>query len=294
MSRRTTSFPALLTALTFALSGLLAIAPAGAETTLERIKREGKIKVGIFNEVPAGFVTPEGEIKGESPDILRAVLDMIDSDIDMEAHVVDEFGALIPGLLARRFDIIAAGLYIKPERCEQIAFTRPTVKYGESLIVKKGNPLDLHSYEDVRDHPEAVIAVATGGMEVQYAKKEGIPEERILLVPNYPTALTALRAGRAHAIGPPATVGQSIVNEAQPKDIELADPFHDPVVDGKPAVSYAGLGVRKADQDLLAALNQGLDRLVNTDEHLAMIEPYGFGRQMLPGDTGAEEICAGE
>lgn len=275
-----------------ALAAMAFASAANAETTLEKIKREGTIKIGIFNEVPAGYVTEDGKITGESPEILRAVLKQM-GDIKMDADVIDEFGALIPGLLAGRFDVIAAGMYIKPSRCEQISFTRPTVKYGETLIVKKGNPENIHSYEDIRDNDDLKIAAAAGGTEVKFAKQVGIPDDRIMIVSNYPTAVTALRTGRVHAIAPPAVTGQSIVNEAEPKDIELADPFNDPIIDGKPAVSYAGLGVRKEDKDLLAALNAGLDKIVNTEEHIAIVEPFGFGKAQMPGDKTTEEICKG-
>lgn len=272
---------------------LLAAASGSAETTLEKIKSDGTVKIGIFNEKPAGYVTEDGKITGESPEILRVLLKDL-GDIEMNAFVVDEFGALIPGLMAGRFDIIAAGMYIKPARCEQIAFTNPTVRYGEAIMVLKGNPMKLHSYEDVRDNPEAVMAAATGGMEVKFAEASGIPQDRILLIPNYPTALAALRAGRAHAIGAPATVAQAVIDELEEGDIALADPFTHPIYEDKIAISYAGLGVRKDDQDLLDALNAGLAKLVNTPEHLALVEPFGFGQEQLPGDKLTSQVCAGD
>ena len=265
---------------------------ASAETTLEKIKSDGVVKIGIFNEKPAGYVTEDGEITGESPEILRVLLkDM--GDIKMDAFVVDEFGALIPGLMAGRFDIIAAGMYIKPARCEQIAFTNPTVRYGEAIMVLKGNPKNIHSYEDVRDTAGAVMAAATGGMEVKFAEASGIPTDRILLIPNYPTALAALRAGRADAIGAPATVAQAVIDELEEGDVELADPFTHPIYEDKVAISYAGLGVRQGDTDLLNALNAGLAQLANTPAHLALVEPFGFGKEQLPGDKLTSEVCAG-
>jgi polar amino acid transport system substrate-binding protein len=264
-----------------------------AETTLEKIKSDGTVKIGIFNEKPAGYVTEDGYVTGESPEILRVLLKGM-GNIEMDAFVVDEFGALIPGLMAGRFDIIAAGMYIKPARCEQIAFTNPTVRYGEAIMVLKGNPLKLHSYEDVRDNPDAVMAAATGGMQVKFAEASGIPKDRILLMPNYPTALAALRSGRAHAIGAPATVAQAIVVELEDGDVEVADPFTHPIYENKIAISYAGLGVRKGDADLLAALNAGLAELANTPEHLALVEPFGFGEEQLPGDKLTSQVCAGD
>jgi polar amino acid transport system substrate-binding protein len=276
---------ATIAALTFASA-------ANAETTLEKIKREGVIKIGIFNEVPAGYVTEDGKITGESPEVLRVVLEDM-GGIEMEAFITDEFGALIPGLIAGRFDIIAAGLYINPKRCEQVGFTRPTARYGEAIMVLKGNPMNIHSYEDVRDNTAAIMAAATGGMQSKYSEATGIPADRILLVPNYPTALAALRSGRAHAVGAPATVAQAILNQTTDGDVELADPFVHPTFEGKKAIAYAGLAVRKDDEDLLAAINASLDKTVNTPKHLAMIEPFGFGAAQMPGDKPLSEICSG-
>ena len=43
-----------------------AAAPSSAETTLERVKREGYIRVGFANEPPFGFATATGTIAGEA------------------------------------------------------------------------------------------------------------------------------------------------------------------------------------------------------------------------------------
>src|SRR5215208_1574886 len=110
-----------------ALVGVLAAAatvatliPAHAETTLERAKREGFIRVGFANEAPYGFATPDGKLTGEAPEVAKAVLAKI--GIPQVDGVLTEFGSLIPGLKAGRFDIIAAGMFINPKRCAEIAF----------------------------------------------------------------------------------------------------------------------------------------------------------------------------
>ena len=36
----------------------------------------------------------------------------------------------------RRFDIIAAGLYIRPDRCKQVAFAEPIFAVGDAIGVK--------------------------------------------------------------------------------------------------------------------------------------------------------------
>ena len=106
-------------------------------------------------------------------------------------------------------------------------------------------------------------------------------------------ALAALRSRRAQSIALPATVAQAVVDELEEGDVEIADPFTHQIYEGKIAISYAGLGVRQADTDLLDALNAGLAKFTNTPVHLALVEPFGFGPEQLPGDKLTSEVCAG-
>ena len=87
---------------------------AFAETTLERAKAQGFIRVGFANEAPFGYATPDGKLTGEAPEVAKAVLAKM--GIPQVDGVLTEFGSLIPGLKAGRFDIIAAGMFINPKR----------------------------------------------------------------------------------------------------------------------------------------------------------------------------------
>ncbi|MDX1522826.1 MAG: transporter substrate-binding domain-containing protein, partial [Anaerolineae bacterium] len=119
-------------------------AEAEEESTLERIQREGVVRVGFANENPYAFAKPDGTLSGEAVEVARAVFQALGVE-EMEG-VLTEFGSLIPGLQAGRFDVITAGMYVNPNRCEQILFADPEYQIGEALVVEAGNPLDLHSY----------------------------------------------------------------------------------------------------------------------------------------------------
>lgn len=274
------------------LTACLLPSSADAESTYERIVREGTIRVGIYNEVPVGYIDENGRVTGETPEVLRVALAGI-GDIEMEPFVVDEFGALIPGLLAGRFDVIAAGLYITQERCETIAYTRPTIKYGETLVVREGNAFEIHSYDDVAQHPEAVIAVAPGSVEAKYARAAGIPDDRIRMLAVSQIGVAALRSGQVDVLAVPAVTGQKMVESAVDGDIELVDPFIDPVFEGKVAINYAGMGLRQEDTDLLTALNAQLDEFLDTVGHLELVSEFGFAEAQLPDGKTAEEVCSG-
>ena len=90
-----------------AIAGIVDATPASAETTLERARQAGYIRIGFANEAPFGYATPEGTLTGEAPEVAKAVLAKM--GIPEVDGVLTEFGSLIPGLKAGRFDIIAAG-----------------------------------------------------------------------------------------------------------------------------------------------------------------------------------------
>src|SRR4051794_38461420 len=120
------------TALT-AIGLTLTAAAASAETTLERVKRTGEIRIGFANEAPFGYQTPDGKLTGEAPEVGKAVLKQL--GVTKVEGVLTEFGALIPGLRAGRFDMIAAGMYITPPRCKQVQFSEPSYSIGEAFAV---------------------------------------------------------------------------------------------------------------------------------------------------------------
>ena len=63
------------------LSGLLgaavlalSVSGAQAQDLLEEAKESGSITVGIANEAPYGYQTPDGELTGEAPEIAKHIL----------------------------------------------------------------------------------------------------------------------------------------------------------------------------------------------------------------------------
>lgn len=139
------------------------------DSTLDRIKKEKLLRVGYANEIPYAFMDLDGALTGEAPVIAREILGKM-GEIRMEG-IFSEFGSLIPNLKSGRIDMIAAGMFITPERCKQISFSDPTYRIGQAFLVKKGNPKRLHSYADVANHKSAILCVMSGAIEKTYAKQ---------------------------------------------------------------------------------------------------------------------------
>jgi len=264
----------------------------GPAATLESARRAGRMRVGFANESPYAFAeSGSGRLTGEAPEIARAVLAGL--GIPGIEGVLTEFGSLIPGLNAGRFDVIAAGMYILPERCRQIAFSNPTYAVGEAFIVARGNPLRLHGYDDVARHATARLGVVAGAVERAYARETGVPDERVVVFPDTPSALEGLLAGRVDAYAGTSLTVNSLLARANSPRLERATPFRDPVIGGKPARGYGAFGFRKTDTALLAAFDAELARFIGTPAHLAAVKPFGFTAAELPGPVTARELCRG-
>lgn len=262
---------------------------AAAQTTLERIQQEDVLRVGVAGEAPYGYVE-DGQLKGEAPTILRHIVQNIDPAIRLEP-VVTEFQNLIPELQAGRFDVIAAGMYIAPGRCEQVAFTRPTYKIGEALLVQAGNPKNLTDFNSIAQQADARLAVLAGAMEYSYAYDAGVFVDQVMLVPDYPAGLSKLKAGEIDAIAMTALTARTLA--AQDDALAAGPQFFPATEDGEPVAGYGAFALRQADTDLLAALNGQLAAFIGSAEHWQLVAPFGFTPEMEP-DVTVAALCGDE
>jgi polar amino acid transport system substrate-binding protein len=269
--------------------GELNAGAAAGDDTLARIRESKIVRVGFANEAPYAFIdTQTGRLTGEAPELARMAFRQL--GVPRIEGVLTEFGALIPALQAGRFDVIAAGMYITPPRCAEVLFSDPTYAIGEAFIVQAGNPFELHSYAAVRAAPDATIGVVIGAIQLQYAREVGIPEDRIRIFPNAPSALDGVAAGRVSAYAGTALTVNDLLSKSQ-APLERAQPFEDLVLNGKAVKGYGAFGFRKRDQALQEAFNQVLRGTIGTPQHIDMVEPFGFGRQTLPGAVTAAALC---
>ncbi|MEL7936503.1 ectoine/hydroxyectoine ABC transporter substrate-binding protein EhuB [Pseudomonas delhiensis] len=265
------------------LAGLAASFASQAETTLERIQSTGTVRIGYANEAPFAYTETSGKVTGESPEIATKVFAAM--GVKKVEPVLTEWGALIPGLRAGRFDVIAAGMYITPPRCQQVIFTDPHYQIPDTLLVKKGNPKNLHSYADVAKNPDVRLAIMSGTAELGYARAEGVSDEQIVQVPDTTAQLQAVRAGRADASVGTALTMKGLAAKGGDGVEAIADFKDDPA-----HIGYGALAFRPEDKDLRDAVNQQLKQWLGSDEHLQTVKPFGFDKSNLT-DKSAAELC---
>lgn len=264
----------------------LAAAPGHAQTTLERVRETGRIKVAIADEAPYGYRDADGRVTGEAPEILRVILERIVPGVEIEWSSTD-FGRLIDALQDGTIDVAAAGMFITPQRCAAVAFSDPTYVVGEAFAVRKGNPKGITDYVSISDNPDAKVGLIAGTVEYNYALVTGIPADRALLYRNFEKAIEALKSGEIDAVGVTTLSAQSLV-DGEP-GLEATAQFF-PVLDGVEVKGYGGFAFRKEDQDLREAFNAELATFVGSEEHWRLVERFGFGPDMAP-DKSAAELC---
>jgi polar amino acid transport system substrate-binding protein len=258
---------------------------ASAQDTLERAREQGYIRVGFANEAPFGYATPDGQLTGEAPEVAKAILAKM--GIEQVDGVLTEFGSLIPGLRAGRFDIIAAGMFITPQRCEQVQFSEPSYGIGQAFLVPDGNPKGLVDYSSIAENSELKLAVMAGAVEAGYAEKAGVAQGQLVILPDQASLVSAVRAGRADAAALTALsiAGMAANNEG----VESTPPFGE--VAGESVMGHGGFAFRPEDTALHDEFNRHLKEFIGTEEHIQLVSEFGFGEGYLPNKT-TEELCA--
>ena len=263
------------------LTGLTGMPAVAAD--LDQLKEQGFARIAIANEPPWTMVTTGGEVSGAAPDLARAVLNKM--GIKEIVASVSEYGAMIPGVQARRFDMVAAGLFIKPERCEAVLFSQPDLCDAESFMIKAGNPLNLKSFADVASSG-AKIGVVGGGTEEKLAIEAGVDRANIVVVPDPQSGAKLLQDGRIDVYALPVLSISDLLKKAEDPSLAMFAP-----VENTP-IFCAGVAFRKQDGALRDAYDVALAEMKASGEFAAIIEPYGYSADAAMQQT-RENLCGG-
>lgn len=253
-----------------------------AQDALERLRAQGFVRIGIANEPPFTDVKPDGTVTGAAPDVARAVFRKL--GVPDLVGSISEYGAMIPGLQAGRFDAVTAGLFMKPERCRAVAYSEPILCDADAFAVKKGNPLNLRAFADFANNPRARIGVSGGTTEERLALQAGTPRDRVIVAPDAQSGLKMLQDGRIDAYSLPVLSINDLLKKANDPNLESVSP-----VAGAP-ISCDGAAFRPQDASLRDAFDKVLAEMKQSGEFASIIEPYGFSAAAAQAVT-REQMC---
>ena len=259
--------------------------------TLDDIRKAGTIKigVGVMGTKPWVYKNDDGSYAGMEYEMLQYILPKL--GISKFEYVSTEWDSLIPGLKAKRWDIIFSGMTVTEERRQGagIEFTRPYYFESDRIAVKEDSP-----YQKPEDLKGKILATTVGTVEEMQAKtlvSKGMGGE-IKSFDDFSAPFLALQNGQVDAvIVDNTTFGEQ--KKVTPNIRVIGDPMSlaaNPEWQAKQdTAGYKfggdGIGVRKEDTALLAALNQALDDMDADGVRQKILEKYGLWDSSLSRDA---------
>ncbi|MCK1413269.1 transporter substrate-binding domain-containing protein [Bradyrhizobium sp. CW4] len=204
------------------------------DALLLSMRQAGEARPAIASAAPWASASPSGEPQGYLIDVTNLALKRLSAPKISAA--LTTWDAMIPGLQARCFDLVLAGLLITGERCKVVAFSAPITAQQDALHVLPGNPKNLSGYARIAQSPDLKLAVLTGSAQEACALKQGVSSDRLVRVPDIQAGTATVIAGRANAFA----VGQFSVPNPRQKGVEV-------VVDKQAPVAGIGIAFRKED-----------------------------------------------
>jgi polar amino acid transport system substrate-binding protein len=220
------------------------VQPVLAESTLEVVKKRGKLIAGVKKDVPNfGTTNSKGEIIGFDADIARAVAKKLGVGVEL----VPVTSATRTALLQQgRIDMAVATMTHYRKRDGALDFSVGYFYSPQTLIVRKGS--GINSLADMAGK-RAASALGAGAVENM---KKAQPKLTVQTFEGYPAAFLALGQGLVDAVGTDIIILAGLRAKAKnPNDFEIVS-----------GATFGGgeyaIGVRENDSDWLDAVNHAL------------------------------------
>lgn len=255
------------------------------DRSLESLRERGVLRVGYAVEAPYALVGPGAEVTGESPETARRIAARL--GLNRIEWVQVPFGELIPSLNERRFDMIAAGLFVTPERAAKLRYADPSVRVLPGWLVRKGNPKGLSSYRAAAGRRDVMIAVLEGSVEQQRLGELGLPKTLMLAVPDAQAGRSALAKGAADGLALSLPTTRWIAHSSPEAFDALPDLGPESPVTRADWVAFA---FHREDLGLQQAWNQAQRGWIGSAEHARLVRRFGFARDDLGGEVRVEEL----
>lgn len=162
--------------------------------TLDEIKKDGKIKIGVFSDKnPFGYVDENGDVQGYDVYFAKRIAkDLLGSE-DAVEFVYVEAASRVEYLQSAKADIILANFTVTDERSEQVDFASPYMKVALGVVSPDGALItDVNQLKD-----KTLIVVKGTTAETYFA--ENYPDIKLLKFDEYQEAYDALADGRGDA-----------------------------------------------------------------------------------------------
>jgi polar amino acid transport system substrate-binding protein len=242
--------------------------------SLAKAQKDG-ITLGFSNNPPEAWLDEQTKSPtGIDWDINKAALDWMGvKTVKIEWM---PWESQIPALLSKRTDVIAGNIHHTPERDKVISFSGPAYWYGPVIIVPKGNPLGIKSYDDLKGKKVGGI---TGSAAEFYLRKVGADLQPFKAEVE---ELQSLNQGRLEAVLEDDLVYLEFNKTNPGNNLEplwnIAAP--DDIINGG-GYGMARFAMRKEDCTLRAAYTQALAEMRANGHVSFILKKYGLSDRNL-------------
>jgi polar amino acid transport system substrate-binding protein len=225
---------------------------------------------------PQEYIDPATQkATGFDVDLITAMAKVL----GLQARVApDKFDPLLDDLVGRHFDVVISAVTITPDRQKKVDFI-PYLKVGESLLVQKGNPKNIHSTDDLCG---LSVGVQDGTIEqgvLQSSNDNCVEQDKpaitVISPSDQTTVIQLLAMNQVVAAYQDSTVTDYYIKQ---------DPAH--FAAGGPIVfpSPEGIAVRKNDSSMLNALQAAYDQVNVSGVYHQLVVKWGLTGEEFAGE----------
>ena len=214
---------------------------------------------------PFTYKTPDGKPTGFDVDIANAVC----AEIKRKCVFVEQvWDSMIPGLQARKYDVIVSSLSMTEERKRVIDFSDRYYKTPSAIVVKKGT-----AYTGPASLKGKRIGVLKGSTQEKWALGELKPAGvNIIPYEAQDQVYLAINAGRlAGTVADKVEVHGGVLRKPEGKDYGYVGPDQ---YDTKYYGDGIGIGMRKGQKELKDQINQAIKTIRSNGTYNTIAKKY--------------------
>ncbi len=214
------------------------------------------LRVGTDPTFPPFEYSEGGKRVGFDVELIEAIAKVMNRKVEWTDI---DFKGLIPGLLAKRFDVAASAIYITDDRRKVVDFTDPYYPGGLVIMTLKGDKR-IQGPDDLKGRK---VTVQVGTKSVNYLKENFPAVERVEVEKNQ-EMFQLVEIGRADA----AVTGKPAAKLYARSRGTLQ------VIDKQLTVEEYGYAIRKEDAELVKAFNAALKKLKADGSYQQLVDKY--------------------
>ncbi|HHV59090.1 MAG TPA: transporter substrate-binding domain-containing protein [Clostridiaceae bacterium] len=221
--------------------------------TLKRVQETKKLVLGTSADYPPYEFHKliDGKDKIIGFDI--AIAEVIAQELGAELEIRDmDFGGLLMALQEGKVDIVIAGMTPKPERMEQVDFTKIYYTAAQGVVIRAEDKDKYKTADDLKGHK---VGAQMGAIQEDIAKEQ-IPGSEVKALAKVSDLVLELKNKKVDALVMEKPVANAYI-DANP-DLALSEIE---VVDD---TGGSAIAIAKGNEDFVEKLNSILDNLINT------------------------------